>query len=95
MTMISIYPRLEMRDGKYIISLYDSITEKSRNFPPYTDSEKATYTFLLLVDSIQKIYNDTITQSYSEGYADAIEDSMEFDSEEWGEDEDFPLEFSL
>ncbi len=80
-----------MRDGKYIISLYDSITEKSRNFPPYTDSRKATYAFLLLVDSIQKIYNDTITQSYSEGYADAIEDSMEFDDE----DEDFPLEFSL
>ena len=80
-----------MRDGKYIISLYDSITVKSRNFPPYTDSRKATYAFLLLVDSIQKIYNDTITQSYSEGYADAIEDSMEFDDE----DEDFPLEFSL
>lgn len=80
-----------MRDGKYIISLYDSITEKSRNFPPYTDSRKATYAFLLLVDSIQKIYNDTITQSYSEGYADAIEDSMEFDDE----DEDFPLEFNL
>lgn len=89
--MISIYPRFEMQDGKYIISLYDSITEKSRNFPPYTDSRKATYAFLLLVDSIQKIYNDAITQSYSEGYADAIEDSMEFDDE----DEDFPLEFSL
>ena len=80
-----------MKDGKYIISFYDSITEKSRNFPPYTDSKEATYAFLLLVDSIQKIYNDTIAQSYSEGYADAIEDSMEFDDE----DEDFPLEFSL
>lgn len=93
--MISIYPRLEVHDGKYIVSLYDSITEKSRNFPPYTDSEKVTYAFLLLVDSIQKIYNDTITQSYSEGYADAIEDSMSFDDEEWDEDEDSPFEFNL
>lgn len=84
-----------MQDGKYIISLYDSITEKSRNFPPYTDSKEATYAFLLLVDSIQKIYNDTITQSYSEGYADAIEDSTSLDDEEWDEDEDFPFEFSL
>lgn len=84
-----------MQDGKYIISLYDSITEKSRNFPPYTDSKEATYAFLLLVDSIQKIYNDTITQSYSEGYADTIEDSMSLDDEKWDEDEDFPFDLLM
>lgn len=86
--MISIYPRLEIQDGKYIISLYDSITEESKTLPPYTDSKQATYAFLLLVNTIQKVYDDAITQSYSEGYADAIEDSMESDDE----DEDLPFD---
>ncbi len=90
--MISIYPRLEMQDGKYIISLYDSITEESKTLPPYTDSKQATYAFLLLVNTIQKVYDDAITQSYSEGYADAIEDSMESDDGEWDEDEDLPFD---
>lgn len=92
--MISIYPKLEMQDGKYIISLYDNITEKSRNFPPYTDSKEATYVFLLLVDSIQKIYDG----AYSKGYADAIEDSIEDieeDDGEWNEDEDLPFDLLM